>query len=275
MKTFFSILSVPIRPESGEQIALGLIMSNGETSLFDFSFNKLGVIKSLAGEAQHHFIRKYLRSVENIINRIDLNDSELIPWLQDQKNVVVNEPYIEYLSVYNHNVLSFSKPMRVDLTVNDQNFHQLFEKFVDLVKTPDIKNIHQRNVSRVKESFIPLVTDYFAENRTVTPEEFPRIVIPVTIDLYGKNENIVFAQFIDMERSFNHIKTDYYDLKELKSVIPDSHSFLVSAEPESSKFSKQHEIWDHIRSGHDFDYVDVSEIDRIREYAANHGVKPV
>ncbi|MEI6454802.1 MAG: hypothetical protein WCO93_00815 [bacterium] len=275
MKTFFSILSAPIRPESGEQIALGLIMSDGEKSLFDYSLNKLGVIKSLVGEAQHHFIKKYLRSIENVINRVDVNDLEIIPWLQDQKNVVINEPYIEYLSVYNRNVLSFSKPVRIDMAVIQENFNQLFEKFVDLVKTPVIGNLQQRNVSRVKETFIPLVSKYYTEKREVTPTEFPSIVIPVTIDLYGKNENIVFAQFIDMERSFNHIKTNYYDLKELIKVIPDAKSFLVSAEPEIEKFSKQHEIWDHIRSSRDFDYVDVSEVDVIREYAERHGVKPV
>jgi hypothetical protein len=274
MKTFFSIFSASIRPESGEQLALGLILSDGETSIFDFSDNKLGILGSLVDVMQHHFIKKYLRSVENVINKVDTNDPDIIPWLQDQQNIVVNEPYIEYLSIYNRNVLSFSKPVGIDLAVTPENFQQLFEKFIDRAKTPVEKNAVNRSVSRIKESFIPKVAGYFAEKREITPAEYPNILIPVTVDLFGRNEQIVFAQFIDMERHFNHIKTNYYDLKELKMIIPQSHSFLVSAEPEKIRFSKQHDIWDHIRSSHDFDYVDISEVDRIREYAEEHGVRP-
>ena len=274
MKTFFSILSASIRPESGEQIALGLILSDGETSIFDFSFNKLSVIISLTTDEQHHFIKKYLKAIENVIHRVDGNDPDMIPWLQDQRNVVVNEPYIEYLSVYSRNVLAFSKPIRIDLSVTAVNFHQLFEKFVDRIKAPVQNKLHQRSVSRVRDTFIPRVSEYFSERRKITPIEFPSVVIPVTIDLYGKNEHIVFAQFIDMESNFNHIKVDYYDLKELKEIIPAAYSFLVSAEPEKDRYSKQHEIWNHIRTSKDFDYVDISEVDRIKEYAELHGVKP-
>lgn len=275
MKTFFSILSAPIRPESGEQISLGLILSDGNKSLFNFSVTKLAVIKSLTEDSSYHFIKRYLKAIENVINKVDTDDPTLIPRIHDQKNIVVNEPYIEYLSIYNRNVLSFSKPAKIDVEVTPEKFNQLFEKFIDIIRIPTIKNTIKGSISQVKRSFMPSVSNYFAENRKITPNEFPSVIIPVTIDLFGKNENIVFAQFIDMERNFNHIKIDYYDLKELRGIIPDAHSFLITAEPEKSTFQKQHEIWEHIRAGSDFDYVDISEVDRIKQYAVQHGVKPM
>ena len=146
--------------------------------------------------------------------------------------------------------------------------------FLIFLQVPVSKILHDRNVSRIKDSFIPGVKQYFADEREISSAEFPSIVFPITIDLFGKNENIVFAQFVDMERHFNHIKNDYFDLKELKEVIREAKSFLVSAEPDTEKFPKQHEIWTHIRTNREFDYVDISEIDRIREYADLHGVKP-
>jgi hypothetical protein len=44
----------------------------------------------------------------------------------------VNEQYIGYLSDYDNNVITFRKPVKIDLDVNDVNFERLFEKYVGL-----------------------------------------------------------------------------------------------------------------------------------------------
>lgn len=274
MKTFFSILSIPIRPESGEQIALGLIMSDGESSIFQYSSNKLNILNHLISKEQIKFIRKYLRAINNIINKVDINDYEIIPFPLDQKNLVINEPYIDYLSIYNKNVLTFSKPVKIDLPVIQETYNKLFEKFID--QQPDIFYRDQitSNVTRVREDFIPSIKQYFTTDCEISEKQFPGIIIPVTVDLYGKNEHPVFAQFVDLERKINYIKNDYYDLKVLKEAISTCHSFLITAEPIKDKFPVQHDIWNHIRASRIHENIDISEVERIREYAIEHNVTP-
>ena len=105
MKTFFSILSVPTKPESDEKIAVGLLFSNGVISKFDYSFNKLKVVKELVNESQYFFIENYFKAIEKHTFRNDENEG---------KQTVVNEQYIGYLSDYDNNVITFHKPVKID-----------------------------------------------------------------------------------------------------------------------------------------------------------------
>jgi hypothetical protein len=133
MKTFFSILSVPIRQESDEKIAVALLLSDGVISKFDYSLNKLKVVKELVKESRYKFIKNYLKSIEKINFRIEKNEGELnFPENMAIQQSAVNEQYIGYLSDYDNNVITFRKPVKIDLDVNDVNFERLFEKYVGL-----------------------------------------------------------------------------------------------------------------------------------------------
>lgn len=88
------------------------------------------------------------------------------------------------------------------------------------------------------------------------------------------NETPVFARFIDLERRLDFIKSDYFDLTSLKMAIPESYGFLVSAEPLKERFPTQHTIWNSLKNNTDFDFTDISEVGKIRDYAERHGVKP-
>jgi hypothetical protein len=131
-----------------------------------------------------------------------------------------------------------------------------------------------KGINKVRDTFIPTVSDYFLTEKQVTPKQIKRLSMPVNVDLFGKNEIPVIAQFIDMERHYNHIKTDYYDLKQLQEAIGENKSFLVSAEPDKIKFPICHDVWSTLRKSKSLEYVDSSEVERIREYAVAHAVKP-
>lgn len=274
METFFSILSVPLRQESEEKIAIGLVLSDSLKSQFHYSSNKLKIVKELLGETRYKFIRRYLKSIEKT-NFSSNKQSGKIGFSENLhlQNSMMNEPYFEYLSVYNRNIVTFSKPVRIDIEFNDENFLKLFEKYIDIEKPLIEKSLKQ--VSRVKEAFLPTVTRYFTEEREITEKEFPSIIIPVTVDLFGRNSIPVYAQFVDLERNLNHIKGEYYDLKQLEEAIPDGYGFLVSSEPDKEQFPRQHDIWINIRKTTDFEFVDVSEVEKIKVYAEEHGVKPL
>ena len=47
MKTFFSIIYLPLNPNLQEKISVGLVMSNGNQSIFKVSNPKMQIIKGL------------------------------------------------------------------------------------------------------------------------------------------------------------------------------------------------------------------------------------
>lgn len=77
-----------------------------------------------------------------------------------------------------------------------------------------------------------------------------------------------------MDITLHHIKSEYYDLIQLKSAIQDGHGFLVTSEPDKENSGQQHDIWNHLRTSKDFEFVDVSEVEKIETYAKIHGVRP-
>ena len=274
MNTFLSILSVPVRPESEEKIALGIFLSDGENSLFNYSGDKLSLLKDLIDEVQHKFIRNYLKAIERVTSKKEEANSQIsIPDVPRLQELFINEPSFEYMSIYNRNMAVFSKPVKIDLPVNDEIFARLFEKYIDTIKVSTKKILNQ--VQRTKESFLPEVIAHFTGEKELTEKDFPGIVIPLKVDLSGKNETPVYAQFLDLERKLlTFIKNDYYDLKELKRVIGNGKGFLVTAEPDKELFIKQHNIWSNIRDANEFEIVDVSEVEMINKYAAEHEVRP-
>ena len=273
MNTFYSILSAVINPVSGEKISLGLLLSNGNTSYFDYSNSRLSLLNSLIDKENKKFIKQYLRSIENVIEKIDINQQQLTILEDVGKNLIINEPYIEYLSVYNQNVISFSKPVSIDVNVEEGIFSTLFAKFIDDETT--VKINFRSNIQIIKTDFFPKVKEYYSIEKEITCRDFKNILLPVSIDLYGKNENIVIGQFFDLEKNINYIKSDYYDFQQMIEISKKGMKFLISNEPEKSKYPQQHYFWNEIRKQKKITYLDTSEIETIEEYAKEHGVKPI
>ncbi len=274
MKTFYSIISVVINPITSDKIATGLLLSDGQNSLYTYSGNRLSFIKSLVSKEQFSFIKDYLKSFNEIIEKIDTNPEEQMAFDYADDKLIINEPYFEYMSVYGHNVVTASKPVQIDVSVNKNNFNQLFQKFIG--KEVKIPSKDKKNIIEVKDNFTTSVTEYFSIEKELTSENYPNLIFPVTMDLFGKNENYVIGQFIDLERQLNYIKNDYFDLEKIDEAIADNQSikYFISSEPDKKVYTHQHQLWQYIRKHSKFTYVDISEVDKIKEYAKKHDVKP-
>ena len=273
MKTFYSILSAVINPVSGEKISLGLLLSNGNKSYFEYSSSRLSLLNSLIDKENKKFIRQYLRSIENVIDKIDKNQEQLTILDEIGKNLILNEPYIDYLSIYNQNVISFSKPINIEVNVDKNTFTTLFTKFID--EETRIKNNIKSDIQIIKTDFLPTIKEFYSIEKEITSKEFNNILLPVSIDCFGKNENYVIAQFFDLEKNINHIKNDYYDFHQMNEILKTGKKFLVSNEPQKTKYPQQHYFWQEIRKQKKLTYLDISEKEKIKEYAVEHGVKPI
>jgi hypothetical protein len=120
MKTFYSILTVPIRPSGQEQLNIGLLLVNGSELLFKFSPKKLEFIKQLLPKTTFNLLKSYVFGLAEKLNHDD----------ETMRLKFSNGEFVNYLSNYNSNLLTFSKPTPIELGVTDQDFRTLFEKFI-------------------------------------------------------------------------------------------------------------------------------------------------
>ena len=66
MKTFYSILYCTIRPNLDEQVSNGLFVGNESTCKFQFSSEKLNIIKGLFSEGAFELVKVSLKSIQNL-----------------------------------------------------------------------------------------------------------------------------------------------------------------------------------------------------------------
>jgi hypothetical protein len=273
MKTFYSIVYAVITPETGEKIALGILLSNGSESLFRYSAQKLEALKHFIGLPEHSYVREYLKSVEQTGNRLEPHIGSISTGMETGQFSAVAEGYVDYLSNYNQNIISFGKPIQIDLAIEKEPFDRLFTAMIKekvMVQNP----IARHQIHTVKETFIPTVENFYTLDFEITPREFDSLSFPVKLDLLGKNEIPVFARFLDFEKAMNHIKSDFFDIDQVLKAISDVKGFVIASEPDRDHFRLQHVAWDRFRVKKDVEYLDLSEVDRVREYALTHGVEP-
>ncbi|SEM57251.1 hypothetical protein SAMN04488505_10576 [Chitinophaga rupis] len=96
--------------------------------------------------------------------------------------------------------------------------------------------------------------------------------------MIGKNGIDVFVQSIEMTSNQNQIINEistFYLLKDTyKRNKKECKDFILSQEP-PKEYKKQHEIWNQPVESQQFNYVDVTESEKIIEYAEPHNVKSI
>jgi len=275
MKTFYSILSINIRPEINERLSIGLLMICGEKVFFRHSTSKLSVIQKLISKDVYKATQNYLKLVETSVSSneaLSSNKNVFHFKIESKYDRLFSEKYIEYLSRYNNNLISFSKPNFVDLEANEQIFRLLFNKFIDIEEASD--QVVIRRIDRFKKQYYPHVKSFFNIEQEINSTQYSGLFTPVKIDLMGKNDIEVFGQSIDFEKKVYSIECNIGNLLQLNRALPNAKQFVIGYEPDKN-LEINHRIWDNIRQSSEFEYVDVSEAEKITEYAINHGVTPL
>ena len=99
-------------------------------------------------------------------------------------------------------------------------------------------------------------------------------MLPIKMDLMGKNEIEVFAQSIDTSKNIKSIENGISHLLHINRALPDAKQFIISSEPDKSN-EIIHRVWNNIRQIGEFEYVDIKESEKISEYAETHDVIPL
>jgi hypothetical protein len=272
MKSHYTILSAMVRPEVQEKVTIGLLLVSANGLYFMCSKNKLSVVRSLIDKSLYKFLTDSIRQIEQAIEK-ELKSKGTI-FTESAHDIQFSEGYLSYLNKYSNNLVHFSAPVQIEMEANQDLFGFLFNKYVDAAELPKKRT---KSVDAVKTDFFPLIKSYYNTEREVTTTDIPNLLMPVNVDMIGKNEVPVFAQFIDFERQLNYIQQDVSVLDFLCSALESEkpHSFLIAAEPDKSVFPKSHEAWKSLRKWNKIEYVPLEETDKVREYAEIHGVQPL
>ncbi len=278
MKTFYTILSFNIKPEINERLSIALIMICGEKVFFRHSPYKLSIIQKLTNKETLKATHTYLKLIEEAVysKKAFYSKADLLEIKAESKyDRLFSEQYIEYLSRYNNNLVSFTSPNFIELEGTDHLFDLLYNKFIgDFDNEKEQEQEQVKYIELLKKEFYPRVKPYFNIEKEITSTQFASLITSVKVDLMGKNEIKVFGQSIDFEKKNNSIEYTVGNLLQIKRAFPDAKQFVIGFEP-NKNLEVNHRIWENIRQISDFDYVDISEVERITEYAIEHGVTPL
>jgi len=274
MRAYYSILSVYTKPEIDERLSIGMIMHSSEKIFFHYSKQKLAVIQRLLSKEAYKAAINYLKTVGRTIaagGNPD-NSGELDLSIETRYDRILNENYLEYLSRYNNNLVTFSKPQIIDYKINQTNFESIFRILVDEFAF-DVEEKPIKTIERFKEQYFPRLRSFFNIGYKIGPPQYERLLTPVKVDLMGRNEREVFGQSIDFEK-IQLVEFSIGSLLQLSKAVPNAKQFIIGYEPRR-ELKENHQIWNHIRQYPDFEYVDISEAEKIVEYAQVHEVTPL
>jgi len=286
MSNYYSIISASIRPEIGEKITIGLLILSGKESFLSISKAKISIAKELLDGDLYEGLKNEIKGIQQTYNQFKDKEN-----LLDKSSFSIDKTYINYLSNYKNNVLNFSRLKKIEMTANQDFFHSLYVKFIDS-KGIKLKN---NNQSYLVENYSPLLKDnnsqlnsvekfrknyssklkkYYNVNLIVDNKILPDAISPIKFDLVGQNEVKVFAQSIDLERRKYNVEHDVNTFYQIKDLSPNSKKFIISKEP-NKRFKLQHQIWGNLKSSEWLEYVDISEVERLKQYAEKHEVEPL
>jgi hypothetical protein len=274
MKSTYSIVFTPFSVLSNERVNLGLLMIDERgDSMFRYSNEKLALIRNLLSEDGAKLIKSNLTTLENKFSK---GEKEFFP-LQE-----IKADFIQYLSSYTNNLISFTPPKSIDVELIESNFNKLFQKFVFHI-IPTVNKPQVSSISLIKKSFTPKVESRVNVDFQLKANEFDFVLFNLNVDMIGKNDRPVLTQFFDFETSPESLKsriTNYislikpFEIKEQK----EGKFFMVADEP-SLEQNSQHLIWEHLLESplikkNILEIVPTTELDRVEEYLETHDVRP-
>ncbi len=274
MKCTYSIVFTPFSALSNERINLGLLLiDEAGNSIFRFSNEKFSIIRNLLSEDGAKMVKSNLNTLENKFSK---GKKESFP-LEEVKS-----DFIQYLSNYTNNLISFTPPKSIEIELNEENFNRLFQKFVfhniPLISKPQVSSI-----SQIKKNFTPKVESPLNVDFQLKANEFDFVLFNFNVDMIGRNDRPVLTQFFDFKASPESLRTritNYislikpFEIKEKKT----GKFFMVADEPSKDQNS-QHLIWEHLLQSplikeNFLEIVTTTELDRVAEYLETHDVRP-
>ena len=284
MKTFYSIIFVPIKQESKERLAVGLFMRNEKELFFAYSKFKLHIVRELLSKSAYDLVALNLRNIDRSVVQASEDSiaarNGFFGESMDSSSYL-SDSYFNYLARYSNNLLGFTSPKQIAIQNTKENFHLLFSKLVDENHFSDIRLEDEFDiVKKTRSTLRPLIEERVNWDFEITRKHVPGLIFPsVHMDFAGKNELLVSGQAVDFEKKLNFLEYDISKhivlLDAMKQLNENSKCFVLGKEPNKREHPKNHQIWKNVKDEQRINFVDADEYDRVVEYMEVHDVRPL
>ncbi|MEY3425317.1 MAG: hypothetical protein RL679_675 [Bacteroidota bacterium] len=276
MKTYYSIVSIATNPQLNEKFNIGLLCVTPEKTYFHFSEAKFKIISKLITLSASKLALAALNGMEKNINKIPTIEDKLF---NNDNNYTVSEPYINYLSRYNNNLVQFSEATTIDLDICFDVFKVLFKKYIYSEEVFETIIKPKANLfTSVRKKFRKSAEQYANVNFAVSNEIIPDLIVPVTVDFFGKNGAFVSGQSIDFSKSFSSLQSDIssylYLVEHTEKVDKEAKCYVLGDEP-IKEDKQQHDLWKVICNSKLVEVVALDESEKIIDYMKEKGVAPI
>lgn len=279
MNTFYTILYATINPLIQEQLAIGLLLSGEKNIFFKYSNEKLKNINPLIPKHAKSLLKDSLKNIEHSVKQLQSETGKIppsLPFDQTQPRIFMMQ-FIEYLSRYNHNLLTFSKPVGIDIPMNNNLFNQLYRKYIGIEKKP--QETQKNDIKQeLRNILYPKIQKNVNIERKITHTDIDTLIIPVDVSFIGKNGYPVVGKSIDFQIPKYNLESDIGHYISLIKAFDEQYNngkfFMIGQEPSKSDHKVQHNLWTQIRDLKYIDFVQLQEIDTISGYIHKNQVQP-
>ena len=280
MKTYYSIVSIATKPQLNEKFNVGLLCVTPRKTFFHYSEVKFTIVSKLLSANGRKLALSALKGIDEQINKDQTSViTDIFSKAQGEVLNTVSEPYVSYLSRYNNNLIQFSSPVAIDLTVDQEVYKALFKKYIyaaeifeAIIKPKAIAFTTIRN--RFRKAASPYANTNFNVNQDIIKD----LIVPVTVDAFGKNGSYVAAQSIDFNKPVAQLQSEIssyvYLTEHTLKADKDSLSFVLGNEP-SKKDKPNHDLWKSVCNASIIEFVPINESERIIVEMRKKGVAPV
>lgn len=276
MKTYYSIVSIAPKSHLNEKFNVGLVCVTPTETFFHYSQPKFKIVSKLLSLDGSKLALSALEGINKQINA-PVGNTDL--FRSTDSLSLVSENYLNYLHRYNNNLIQFSEPIQLDLEVDRTVFELLFKKYIfsSEIFAPVFKS-EKSQFSIVSKNLLAKAKSYANINFNVNSAIIKDLIVPVTVDIFGKNGAFVTSQLIDFTKSksglMSEVSSYLYLVEKTGNVDSKSKSFIVGNEP-SKKEELNHKIWLDLRKTKLVEVISLDESEQIIEYMEQKGVMPI
>ncbi|WP_142530997.1 hypothetical protein [Pedobacter westerhofensis] len=257
-----------------ERVSIGLFIGNEETCKFQFSADKLSIIKGLFSEGAFSMLKISLKSLQKLANEYEADYSNTYRGAS-----VLKEQYFSYLSKYANNLITYSAPKSIDVDINQNVFNKLFEKFVYTL--PASNESVLKPIEQIKKRLSKSIAEHVNFDADIDHTKIPGLIVPAKVWFIGKNEVQVTGEAKDFNGLKPHIiqqqiNAHLFLIDKIRDTPmgKNGHFFLIGDEPPKD-YIENHKLWRAVNDSAVLDLVPTNEIDRVEDYMREHGVEPL
>jgi hypothetical protein len=248
-------------------------MGNEHESIFQYSAEKLNVVKNLFSESAFNSLKANLKALENLAQ-----ERKRDPLYVYKGSRSLQESYFSYLSKYSNNLITYTEPQHINVVLNKATHERLFEKFI--YHLPFLVQEKEKPVEKVRRRLSKSIANHVNFDAEITSAIVPGLVVPAKVLFIGRNEVQVTGEAKDFSTQKPHliqqqINAHLFLVDKIKNNNnQNGHFFFIGDEP-SKSLKENHKLWRAVKESSDLDLVPTTEVQKIEEYMEKHGVEPV